>query len=109
MLNWPLPRGIYLCTRPADLRRSFDGLAQLVRSVAPRPVLAEVRPRCPVLARAWASRRPGGQPVPQAVRTALALAALLLAPKETSLIVSSQVHRPERQHRLIRPAADSRS
>jgi transposase len=31
MLNWPVPGGIYLCTRPADLRRSFDGLAQLVR------------------------------------------------------------------------------
>jgi transposase len=31
MLNLPLPVGIFLCTRHADLRRSFDGLAQLVR------------------------------------------------------------------------------
>lgn len=31
MLNLPLPTRIYLCTRRADLRKSFDGLAQLVR------------------------------------------------------------------------------
>jgi len=31
MLNLSLPVRIFLCTRPADLRRSFDGLAQLVR------------------------------------------------------------------------------
>jgi transposase len=31
MLNLPLPVRIYLCTRQVDLRKSFDGLAQLVR------------------------------------------------------------------------------
>ncbi len=31
MLTLPLPTRIYLCTRRADLRKSFDGLAQLVR------------------------------------------------------------------------------
>jgi len=31
MLNLPLPVRIFLCTRHADLRKSFDGLAQLVR------------------------------------------------------------------------------
>ena len=31
MLSLPLPVRIYLCTRPVDLRKSFDGLAQLVR------------------------------------------------------------------------------
>lgn len=31
MLSLPLPVRIFLCTVPADLRRSFDGLAQLVR------------------------------------------------------------------------------
>jgi transposase len=31
MLSLPLPVRIYLCTRHADLRKSFDGLAQLVR------------------------------------------------------------------------------
>ena len=31
MLSLPLPVRIYLCTRPIDLRKSFDGLAQLVR------------------------------------------------------------------------------
>lgn len=31
MLNLSLPTSIFLCTRPADLRKSFDGLAQLVR------------------------------------------------------------------------------
>jgi transposase len=31
MLNLPLPVRIFLCTRHADLRKSFDGLAQMVR------------------------------------------------------------------------------
>jgi transposase len=31
MLSLPLPVRIYLCTRHVDLRKSFDGLAQLVR------------------------------------------------------------------------------
>jgi transposase len=31
MLSIPLPVRIFLCTRHADLRKSFDGLAQLVR------------------------------------------------------------------------------
>jgi len=31
MLSLPLPVHVYLCTRHADLRKSFDGLAQLVR------------------------------------------------------------------------------
>jgi transposase len=31
MLSLPLPVRIFLCTRPADMRRGFDGLAQLVR------------------------------------------------------------------------------
>jgi len=31
VLSLPLPVRIYLCTEPADMRRSFDGLAQLVR------------------------------------------------------------------------------
>jgi transposase len=31
VLNLPLPVRIFLCTRHADLRKSFDGLAQLVR------------------------------------------------------------------------------
>ena len=31
MLSLPLPVRIYLCTRQVDLRKSFDGLAQLVR------------------------------------------------------------------------------
>lgn len=31
MLSLPLPVRIFLCTRPADLRKSFDGLAQMVR------------------------------------------------------------------------------
>jgi transposase len=31
MLSLALPVRIYLCTEPADMRRSFDGLAQLVR------------------------------------------------------------------------------
>jgi len=31
VLSLPLPVRIFLCTRNADLRKSFDGLAQLVR------------------------------------------------------------------------------
>jgi transposase len=31
VLSLPLPVRIFLCTEPADLRRSFDGLALLVR------------------------------------------------------------------------------
>src|SRR6202142_2770409 len=31
MLNLPLPVRIFLCTRHADLRKSFDGLAQMER------------------------------------------------------------------------------
>lgn len=31
MLSLPLPVRIFLCTEPADMRKSFDGLAQLVR------------------------------------------------------------------------------
>ena len=31
MLTLTLPVRIFLCTRHADLRKSFDGLAQLVR------------------------------------------------------------------------------
>jgi transposase len=31
MLSLPLPVRIFLCTHHADLRKSFDGLAQLVR------------------------------------------------------------------------------
>ena len=60
-------------------------------------------------ARAWASRRPGRQPVPQAFRPGLALATLLLATTGTNLSVAGQVHRPERQPRLMRPVAESRS
>ncbi len=32
MLSLPLPVRIFLCTEPADLRKSFDGLAQMVRA-----------------------------------------------------------------------------
>lgn len=31
MLSLPLPVRVFLCTEPADMRRSFDGLARLVR------------------------------------------------------------------------------
>jgi transposase len=31
MLSLPLPVKIFLCTEPADMRKSFDGLAQMVR------------------------------------------------------------------------------
>lgn len=31
MLSLPLPVRILLCTRPADMRKSFDGLSQMVR------------------------------------------------------------------------------
>ena len=31
MLSLPLPVRIFLCTQPADMRKGFDGLAQMVR------------------------------------------------------------------------------
>jgi transposase len=31
MLSLPLPVRVFLCLEPADMRRSFDGLGQLVR------------------------------------------------------------------------------
>jgi len=32
MLSLPLPVRVYLCLEPADMRRSFDGLCQMVRA-----------------------------------------------------------------------------
>lgn len=39
MLSLPTTSGVYLCTRPVDLRKSFDGLGALVESVFGRNVL----------------------------------------------------------------------
>lgn len=39
MLSLPTSGGVYLCTRPVDLRKSFDGLGALVESVFGRSVL----------------------------------------------------------------------
>ena len=33
MLSLPLPVRIFLCTHHADMRKSFDGLAQMVRDI----------------------------------------------------------------------------
>lgn len=39
MLNLPAHVRIYLCTTPTDMRKSFDGLSGLVRSVFEQDVL----------------------------------------------------------------------
>ena len=33
MLSFPSAVKIYLCSEPADMRRSFDGLAMMVKSI----------------------------------------------------------------------------
>lgn len=40
MLSFPPALRIWLCTRPADMRRSFDGLAEMVRQYLDRDPLS---------------------------------------------------------------------